>query len=76
MASDQTLEELRMTLTQPYSKPSPEHKLRHDAINKAFMEAACVVCDNCPDTETARHALYNLTNARMWANMAIATEKQ
>lgn len=67
------LEQFAAQLMQPYSPPDDERKKRHEVMNKAAIEFAAVIAAACPDCDQSRQAIIALTNARMWANHAIAT---
>ena len=57
-----------------YHAPDDARKLAHTAVTAAMISIAKEIRDLTPEGRGQALALTKLEEARMWANMAIATE--
>jgi len=57
-----------------YQPPREDQIPKFIVVQKALLEAAKVVEENCPSCADRSHALRLLRDVRMWANAAIALD--
>ena len=58
-----------------YHKPDEDRVKRHAAVTELMVATAKAIRDLTPEGRGQSVALTKLEEARMWANMAIATEQ-
>ena len=59
-----------------YHKPDIDRMKRHEAVTDLMIQTALAIRDLTPEGRGQALALTKLEEARMWANMAIATETE